>query len=120
MTPCRHLRRHAMEGSESSSCDECGKILPRLRDDNAVIGKVDMVNHPPHYKSNVTCPGCGHEIQCIDVIRHIKDGRLFTAMKYLWRVALGGGKSDDCEDIDKGIWYLNDWLKHDVDGAGET
>jgi hypothetical protein len=48
-------------------------------------------------------------LECIDVIRHIPDGRLFTAMKYIWRVAFGG-KENDREDIDKGKWYLKDWL----------
>lgn len=71
----------------------------------------DMVNHPPHYQSPVTCPNCDHPIECIDVIEHIHDGRLFTAMKYLWRVALGGGKDDDREDVQKSRWYLTRWLE---------
>ena len=78
---------------------------------------VDMVNSPPHYRRGPTvcCPNCGHSwtLQCIDVIRHIKDGRLFTATKYIWRVAFGG-KHNDHEDIDKARWYLQDWLDNHV------
>jgi hypothetical protein len=78
----------------------------------------DMVNHPPHYTRGPVIhqqhyPDCGHErdrvIECIEVIRHIRDGRLFNAMKYIWRVAFGG-KENDREDIAKAMWYLQDWL----------
>lgn len=48
-------------------------------------------------------------VECIEVIRHIADMRLATAVKYIWRVAFGG-KANDREDIEKAIWYLNDWL----------
>lgn len=52
---------------------------------------------------------------CIEVIRWIKDPRLFTAMKYIWRVAFGGKNGvDPKEDIKKAIWYLNDYLENDV------
>jgi hypothetical protein len=97
----------------------------------------DMVNHPPHYTrgpfiqlgDNPATTGrdtmtwirptveygrrVGIQVECIDVIRHIKDGRLFTAMKYIWRVAFGG-KDNDREDIQKAIWYLRDWLDNEV------
>lgn len=77
--------------------------------------KPDMVNHPPHYQRGpaVTCPNCSHTwtLHCIDVIRYVKDGRLFTAMKYIWQVAFGG-KQNDVEDIGKSRWYLTDWLEH--------
>jgi hypothetical protein len=77
-----------------------------------------MVNRPPHYTRGPLInqqhyPDCGHPrarvIECIEVIRHIKDMRLATAMKYIWRVAFGG-KEDDRQDIKKAIWYLRDWL----------
>jgi hypothetical protein len=48
-------------------------------------------------------------IECIEVIRHITDMRLATAIKYLWRVAFGG-KHNDREDVKKAMWYLQDWL----------
>ena len=67
--------------------------------------KVDLVNHPPHYRG----PG----IECIRVIRHIKDMRLANAMKYIWRVAFGG-KGNDRQDIEKAMWYLKDWLEYPV------
>ena len=93
----------------------------------------DMVNHPPHYTrgplmqlgDNPATTGrdtmnwlkttveYGRRIfvpiECIDVIRHIPDMRLATAVKYIWRVAFGG-KDNDPQDIQKAIWYLNDYL----------
>lgn len=73
----------------------------------------DPIN-PQHYKRGPTlkCQPEQHtsrKLECIEVIRHITDFRLATAMKYIWRVAFGG-KNNDCEDIEKAIWYLNDWL----------
>jgi hypothetical protein len=62
---------------------------------------------PAYYKRG---PG---NVEAIDVIRHIGDSRLAAAQKYLWRVAFGG-KENDRQDIKKAIWYLNDWLAHDV------
>lgn len=79
----------------------------------------DMVNHPPHYTRGPEIEishGTGtirRIVECIEVVRHVKDGRLFNAMKYIWRVAFGG-KANDREDIQKAIWYLQDWLDHDV------
>lgn len=67
----------------------------------------DMVNHPPHYTRG---PG----IECIQVVRHIRDMRLANAVKYTWRVAFGG-KNDNAEDIKKAIWYLNDYLENPID-----
>lgn len=96
----------------------------------------DMVNHPPHYKRGPrievgTCDEYGNltgftrstvqlggklyiDVECIEVIEHIRDGRLFTAMKYLWRVAFGG-KADNAEDMDKSVWYHNRWKTHPLD-----
>ena len=57
---------------------------------------------PPHYKRGpIITRDIGEaitkgksvfqfSIQCIEVMRHIKDPRLATAFKYLWRVAFGG------------------------------
>lgn len=95
----------------------------------------DMVNHPPHYMRGpeVVVAECNSEgsvtewikstvqrntklaltIECIEVIRHIHDVRLATAMKYIWRVAFGG-KKNNREDIEKAIWYLKDWLDNPV------
>jgi hypothetical protein len=87
----------------------------------------DMVNHPPHYTrgpmidvkfngDNYFGPsGIARVIECIEIIRHITDFRLATAMKYIWRVAFGG-KDNDREDIQKAIWYLTDWLDNEVKG----
>jgi Protein of unknwon function (DUF3310) len=82
----------------------------------AVPADVDMVNHPPHYTRGPKIDG--RVIECIEVIRWILDGRLYTAMKYIWRVAFGGKTSDpqnDREDIGKAIWYLQDWLDNPVE-----
>lgn len=78
----------------------------------------DMVNAPPHYtrgpQITVEHPDGTESIrtvECIEVLRHIQDYRLAQAMRYVWRVAFGG-KWDDVEDIDKGRWYLSDFLDH--------
>lgn len=80
----------------------------------------DMVNHPPHYTRGplVTLRdgpgGISGVIECIQVIRWIRDMRLANAMRYVWRVAFGG-KENDRQDIQKAIWYLQDWLDNEVD-----
>lgn len=80
----------------------------------------DMVNHPEHYTRGPEIviphyPDCIHNtsivVECIQVIRHIRDMRLANAMKYIWRVGFGG-KANNIEDIKKAIFYLNDWLEH--------
>lgn len=79
---------------------------------------VDMVNHPPHYTRGPRIHIAGgplpkwgvlRQVECIEIIRHIPDMRLATAVKYIWRVAFGG-KVNDREDIEKAVWYLRDWL----------
>lgn len=59
------------------------------------------------------------EIECIEIIRWIPDMRLATAMKYIWRVAFGGkepgNNAKDQEDIQKAIWYLNDYLNNSLE-----
>lgn len=90
-------------------------------------GGRDMVNHPPHYAEggpkirwpqpspySWEPPNSEFTLECIQVIRHIKDMRLANAMKYIWRVAFGV-KWDKQEDIKKAIWYLNDWLENSID-----
>ena len=83
-----------------------------------------MVNHPPHYRGpSILIHGFDatggksdffKRIDCIEIIRHITDMRLANAIKYIWRVAFGG-KDNDREDIEKAIWYLNDWLENEVE-----
>ena len=74
-----------------------------------------MVDHPDHYTRGpvIVCPHCKGKfvLECIEVIRYIRDMRLATAVKYIWRVGFGG-KTDDLEDIKKSRWYLRDWVKH--------
>jgi hypothetical protein len=83
----------------------------------------DMVSHPPHYtrgpelaitrNDHFSTETIRHVVECIEVIRHIRDMRLANAMKYVWRVAFGG-KANDREDIQKAIFYLNDFLNNPV------
>jgi hypothetical protein len=86
----------------------------------------DMVNHPPHYfgpSITFKVPQVGEyvglpdmeltrPVECIELMRHIKDPRLATAFTYLWRVALGGSKGRDVEDIGKARWFLTDFIDH--------
>lgn len=101
---------------------------------------VDMVNHPPHYRGPLMQLGNNPDttgrdtmdwlkqtveygtrvfvrVECIEVIRHIRDMRLANAMKYIWRVAFGG-KNNDREDIEKAVWYLRDWLDNPTTPGG--
>lgn len=71
-----------------------------------MANEVDMINHPPHYRSPATCRHCGGSIQCIDITRHMGFA-LGNAVKYIWRVAFGG-KANDVEDLGKSVFYVND------------
>lgn len=62
-----------------------------------------MVRHPSHYTAHPA------GIEAIEVLRHSTNYDLGQAMKYIWRV-MWGGKWDRVEDIEKAIWYLQDWI----------
>ena len=66
-------------------------------EDGAVEAKVDMVNHPPHYKhpSGLEC------------IRFTRDAyyNVGNAFKYIFRA---GNKGNKLEDYKKALFYLND------------
>lgn len=83
----------------------------------------DSVNHPHHYLNrNASIILAENEtwtaddgtvmrtVECVELMRCIGDIRLATAFAYLWRVSFGG-KENDCEDIEKTIWWLRDYLK---------
>jgi hypothetical protein len=87
---------------------------------------VDMVNHPPHYlNKNAVIVADEHEtfvaedgramrpVECVELMRRIKDPRLATAFAYIWRVSFGG-KDNDHEDVEKTVWWLTDWLEHKI------
>lgn len=86
---------------------------------------------PPHYQRGpIVVRDIGEQITkgqskfrfiitCIEVMRHVKDPRLATALKYIWRVAFGGKREPDEtrsdreideRDINSAIWYLQDWV----------
>lgn len=104
----------------------------------------DRVN-PPHYKGQVYIPigPCNTygtlqgftrstmqrnnilhvQVDCIDVFREFDDPRLATALKYIWRVGLAGGKpdSDPMRDIRSAIWYLEDYVHNsETPSTGST
>lgn len=59
--------------------------------------KIDLVNHPPHYKSK-------GGIESIQVIESFELGfNLGNAVKYILRCNKKGNKK---QDIEKAIWYL--------------
>jgi len=58
---------------------------------------IDLVNHPPHYKSK-------NGIESIEVIESFELGfNLGNAVKYILRCNKKGNKK---QDIQKAIWYL--------------
>lgn len=63
---------------------------------------VDLVNHPPHYR---TQPGIPFE--CIEITRNMTFCA-GNAVKYLWRTDFKNGR----QDIEKAQWYLDDALRH--------
>ncbi len=58
---------------------------------------VDLVNHPPHYKSHPS------GIECITITEHM-NFNIGNAIKYLWRAS---DKGKTIEDYNKAIWYIN-------------
>lgn len=83
----------------------------------------DRVNHPAHYlNTNARIDPDEHElieidgkmwrpVECIELLRHIKDPRLAHVFVYVWRICFGG-KDDDVEDASKGSWFLKDFVEH--------
>jgi len=72
--------------------DEAVEVLenfPRLES--------DLVNHPPHYRSNPS------GVECIDVTEHM-NFNVGNAVKYLWRA---GSKDDELVDLRKARWYVD-------------
>ncbi len=67
----------------------------------------DNINHPAHYAGVVV------KIECIDLTRHL-NFQLGNAVKYLWRAGKKGGKEQEIEDLEKALWYLQDYDEHPV------
>ena len=70
---------------------------------------MEHVNHPKHYNSHP------NGIECIDIIRHYTCD-IANALKYLWRAGLKPemGKEDaekEIEDLQKALWYIEDFRK---------
>lgn len=97
-------------------------------DDSGAPTDEDLIN-PAHYKRGPKIKVLQHGswepvermLECIEVIRWITDGRLFNAMKYIWRVAFGGKAYQGMtleksmrKDIEKAQWYLTDWLDNPI------
>ncbi len=85
-------RRWQCDDFDNSSSDTCGTVNSRI---------VDMVNHPPHYKSG--------KLECIEVIENFNlNFHLGNAVKYILRADKKGKQQ---EDLQKAIWYLQRELK---------
>ena len=65
----------------------------------------DNVNHPRHYS------GIAATVECIDISRHMPFS-LGNAFKYVWRAGKKGSKEKAQEDLEKALWYLQDWSNH--------
>lgn len=66
-------------------------------DSKQELPSIDLVNHPPHYKSETG-------LESIDVIEAFELGfNLGNAVKYILRCNKKGNK---IQDLDKAIWYL--------------
>ena len=80
--------------------DEPTPALRKLVQDH----RPDIVSHPAHYTSlGVKCKGCGHDIECIDVVEHM-NFNLGNVVKYAWRV---DDKDEPIENLRKARQYLD-------------
>ena len=64
----------------------------------------DNVNHPKHYMEGPVT----RLIECIDITRYLPFS-LGNAIKYVWRAGSKGDTDKALEDLDKALWYLDDW-----------
>lgn len=64
-------------------------------------GKIDMVNHPPHYEGNIECIDAMQEVIGHNGVINFCIGNAF---KYIWRCT----KKHDtpAEDLKKAEWYI--------------
>ena len=82
-----------------SACVECYCVpMPA---EEACEPAVDLVNHPPHYKTHP------YGIECIEVTEHMNFCTGNT-VKYIWRA---GEKGDVIQDLEKALWYLKREIK---------
>jgi ribosomal protein L34E len=66
---------------------------------------VSLVDHPQHYnQATAKCKKCGHDIECIDVVREM-NFNLGNAIKYIWR---SSHKGIPLMDLAKASWYIGD------------
>ena len=65
----------------------------------------DNVNNPAHYRGIVTV------IQPVAITRELP-GPLSNAVKYVWRAGRKGDKAKGIEDLEKALWYLDDWVEN--------
>lgn len=70
---------------------------------------VDNVNHPTHYKPSFKM----RQLECIDITRCLSFN-LGNAFKYVWRAGRKGDMEKAMEDLDKAVWYLEDWLMYNT------
>lgn len=82
---------------------------------------IDSKVNPAHYKRGpvIDAAGYRHQVEAIEVIRHIRDSRLANAMKYVWRIAFGG-KDDNHADAEKARWYLRDYIDNPINDKDNT
>lgn len=62
----------------------------------------DPVNRPSYYAQVAVCPGCGGDIEAIDITERHPFAR-GNALKYLLRA---GRKSGALTDLKKAAWYI--------------
>lgn len=71
---------------------------------------IDNVNHPTHYKPSFRM----RPLECIDITRCLSFD-LGNAFKYVWRAGRKGDMEKAMEDLDKAVWYLEDWMMYNTD-----
>lgn len=66
------------------------------------VGRVDMVNHPPHYADSCSIE-CIESMEITFGVEYTAIYCLINAYKYLWRRKAKNGS----QDVKKALWYLD-------------
>ena len=66
------------------------------------VGRVDMVNHPPHYADSCSIE-CIESMEIAFGVKYTAIYCLINAYKYLWRRKAKNG----LQDVEKALWYLD-------------
>ena len=74
----------------------------------------DEVNHPKHYAPCFS----PIDLECVAISRQLPFD-LGNAFKYIWRAGNKGEGYKPIQDLDKTLWYIQDWKNYPWEYAGQ-